>query len=84
MRGEHSDLVRVRHSIARAVRDFCASRIGRVFCASELRAYVARRCGVTAPSSADRILRDLRQRAVVVYELISRSASLYRVVAVAQ
>lgn len=57
---------------------FCRSRIGREFHAQELRDYVAR-VHPTAPASADRILRDLRQRELVQYVLVSRSRSLYRV-----
>ena len=32
-----------------------------------------------APASADRILRDLRARQVVGYEVVSRTKSLYRI-----
>ena len=78
--GHRKNLERVRGAIADAVVAFCRSRYatGREFHAQELRDYVAR-VNPTAPASADRILRDLRQRGLVRYVLVSRSKSLYRV-----
>ena len=56
-------LARVSTRIAQAIRDFLSQTgTGRTFHADELRAHVAQRVGPTAPGSADRILRDLRQR----------------------
>ena len=77
------ELVRVRGAIGRSVVDFCATRVGQTFHASELREHVARECGAAAPASADRILRALRAEGVCVYEVVDRSASLYRVITVA-
>lgn len=77
-----AELVRVRGAIGRAVVDFCAARVGQTFHASELRAFVAEQCGAAAPASADRILRALRADGVCVYEVVDRSASLYRVLEV--
>ena len=81
---QQRQLDRVESRITTAVLDFCAGRItdGRpVFAASELRAYVdARHAG--APGSPDRVLRDLRQRGRVAYNVVSRAASLYELTAV--
>lgn len=73
-----ANLERVRRAIATSVREFCDAHVGHEFHAQELRDYVAR-VHPTAPASADRILRDLRQRGDVRYVLVSRSRSLYRV-----
>jgi hypothetical protein len=73
------ELERVSVRIAGALIHFCRMRRGQTFYADELRQYVMRNVGSIAPASADRILRDLRQRGVVNYEVISRSKSLYLV-----
>ena len=73
---EHLD--RVSDRIAGAITAFLASRD--TFTADELRRAVRERCGEVAPGSPDRVLRDLRQRGVVAYEVVSRKASLYRVI----
>ena len=70
------DLKRVSGRIASAIITYCSAN--KLFHASELRAHVAKECGATAPASADRILRDLRQRGTIDYE-VDRAASLYRV-----
>ncbi|MGE5570495.1 MAG: hypothetical protein ACM3S5_15770, partial [Rhodospirillales bacterium] len=56
-------LDRVSSRIGAAVLDFCQAH--RQFHAGELHQHVERATGVSAPASADRILRDLRQRGVV-------------------
>lgn len=68
---------RVSDRIAGAIVAFWLAREGE-FHVEELRAYVERVVGKTAPASADRILRDLRQRKVINYVVVSRSQSLYR------
>lgn len=71
-------LAAVSSRMAPAILDFCAARVGQRFYADDLRAYVqARMPG--APGSADRILRDLRQRGHVDYVVENRARSLYRV-----
>jgi hypothetical protein len=40
---------------------------------------VLRETGIAAPASADRILRDLRQKGVIDYKVLGRRASLYAV-----
>jgi len=75
-----TDIDRVRSRIKAAILAFTSKRV--VFRADELRAFVAQRCGATAPASADRILRDLRQRGTLKYVVVSRRRSLYRVLPV--
>lgn len=53
--------------------------VGAEFHASDLREFVGIKTGeFVAPGSPDRIMRDLRKRQVINYELVSRSKSLYR------
>jgi hypothetical protein len=70
-------LERVFSRIARAILEFC--RDHRQFHADDLRRAVIIATGITAPASADRILRDLRQRGVIDYRVVDRRASLYEV-----
>lgn len=72
-------LERVSSRIGAAIVEFCKARVGKQFHADELRAYVEQKCGPTAPGSADRVLRDLRQRNVIAYRNLSRKLSLYEV-----
>lgn len=73
-------LERVSSRIGAAVLEFCQSN--RTFHAGDLHRYVAETTGITAPGSADRILRDLRKRGVVGYRVISRRESLYEITSV--
>lgn len=85
MSEQSENIERVGNQIARFVKQFMDQRKGREFHADEMRRYVAANVdGYVAPGSPDRILRDLRQRRVVNYELVSRSQSLYRVVPVVE
>lgn len=68
--------------IAHAIIAYCNARTGREFHADDLRQFVTAKVGACAPGSADRVLRDLRQKGAVQYEVINRAASLYRVLAV--
>ena len=63
--------------IGSAILDFCSARGGQEFHADDLRRFVAQKVGLCAPGSADRVLRDLRQRGAIDYVCISRSESLY-------
>jgi len=76
--GENLERVSVR--IARSVTAFCQEH--KTFHADDLRRHVIRETGVTAPGSPDRVLRDLRQKHVLDYRVISRSESLYEVLRV--
>lgn len=78
VQSEQADnLSRVTGRIAKVVADFMAAHEGQTFYVSDLHAYVQARAP-GAPGSPDRILRDLRRRGVIRYELVSRSESLYR------
>jgi len=48
------------------------------FTATELRQYVQHHNFGTAPSSADRVMRNLRKQGVVNYVLVNRAKSLYQ------
>lgn len=77
-----ANLRRVSDNIGDVVYGFCAGRVGRQFHARDLRNYVAYVIPGLAPDSPGRILRRLRLAGRVDYEVVSRRASLYRVVAV--
>lgn len=70
------NITRVNQRIASHIIAFM--RTHEEFHGDDLRAYVTANVGHVAPGSPDRILRDLRQRGIVRYEIISRSKSLYR------
>lgn len=77
---QQANLERVGQNIAGYVADFCRSRVreGRAeFHMADLTTFVNARSTI-APDSAGRILRDLRRRKVIDYEVVSRSRSLYR------
>ena len=64
--------------IASAVKEYVQNHIEREFTAKELRFFVLSRVNTSAPGSADRIMRQLRQAGIINYVLVSRSKSLYR------
>lgn len=68
--------------IADAILEFCVPRVNAEWHADDLRRHVAQRTGVVAPASADRVLRDLRKKGAVDYEVVNRAGSLYRLTAV--
>ena len=72
-------LERVSERIGSAIVGFCRSRVGQTFHADELRQNVTACVGAVAPESANRVLRDLRKRGAVAYEVVNRAKSLYRV-----
>lgn len=78
---QRENLARVSRRITALVTQFVNERIGQQFTADELRRFVAEQ-EPTAPGSADRILRDLRQRGVINYRVVSRSRSEYEALAV--
>lgn len=74
------ELQRVRQAIGAAIKSFIAERLASgtpEFHAETLRRAVEK-VSPTAPASADRVLRDMRQRGEIAYELVSRRDSLYR------
>lgn len=77
MNEQQQNLDRVRSQIARHIVKFLEQH--REFHGDELRRHVeANVDGYIAPASPDRILRDLRQKNVVNYEVANRAKSLYR------
>lgn len=79
-RTQQREIARVRSVIAQSVLEFAREHHPE-FYADELRAYVLRRASV-APSSPDRILRDLRSRGQLNYVVVNRRASHYRFIPV--
>jgi hypothetical protein len=69
----------MKKSVTQAILEFMnAHPVGSQFTANELRRYV-NVYATPAPGSTDRILRDLRNRAVIGYILVDRRKSLYEV-----
>jgi hypothetical protein len=76
---QEQQIARVKSRIGRAVEGFVVARAcasSPFFHAEELRAHVDA-VAPGAPGSPDRILRDLRQRGFISYEVVNRAASLY-------
>lgn len=71
------NLERVSSRIGKAIMQFCQEH--RRFHADELRRHVIGETGIAAPASADRILRNLRQRKQLNYTVLSRRESLYEI-----
>lgn len=85
-RGEQTaQLERVSSRIGKSVLAFCRAALRDAYDASftmqDLTEWVRRETGV-APDSPGRILRDLRQRRLIDYEVTSRAQSLYRLIKV--
>jgi ribosomal protein S25 len=83
MNEQTKQLRRVSNAIATHVIEFIDKHEGREFSNAELHSYVAERSPI-APGSADRILRDLKAKGAVRYELRNRAKSLYYVPVVGQ
>jgi len=64
--------------IGMSIIEFCRTEVGHQFYAEDLRKWVDLRAGPVAPGSADRILRDLRQRGFIDYVVVNRAHSLYQ------
>lgn len=71
---------RVKQAIRKHIIAFAKAHTGRRFHMEELTRYVRQQVP-TAPDSAGRILRALRQDGVIAYRLISRHDSEYEIVA---
>lgn len=76
--GLDPELARVKLGLAAHIFEFCESRAGTEFHMSELNDWVSSRRGV-APSSPDRILRQLRLDGIIRYTVVNRGKSLYRI-----
>jgi hypothetical protein len=80
MNEQSEQLTRVNSAIAIFVEAFVSSHT--TWHVSDLQRYVFDRVdGYVAPASPDRILRDLRQKKVIDYEVVNRRKSLYRTIA---
>ncbi len=79
---EQDDLLAaVTSRLESAIIDFCALHQEQTFHADDLRRYVAHHVGQCAPGSSDRVLRKLRKDGAIRYDCVSRSKSLYLVLA---
>jgi len=78
--GQAEHLERVTARIGVATREFFRNSTVADFHADDLRRYVIGRCGVVAPASADRVLRELRKQHLLNYVVLNRRQSLYRIV----
>ena len=75
----NEDIQRVNSAISRYVRAFIEQHSGQEFHVEQLRKFIFENVnGYVAPASPDRILRDLRQKGVINYVVVSRSQSLYK------
>lgn len=77
----HSGLKSVSARIGQAIQLFYDSRMTGgmpFFRADDLRVFVEAAVGKSAPGSADRILRDMRQAGKLNYEVTDRGQSLYK------
>jgi hypothetical protein len=79
-----NELSRVSDRLNSAIIEFCRRHTDKEFRMDDLRQYVNDCSILCAPASPDRILRHLRQSGKVVYELVSRPKSLYRILEVQQ
>lgn len=77
MNEQQTNLNRVSTAISQIVTDFWSERINKEFLNCELHSYVASKVTI-APGSADRVLRMLRKKHVVNYEVVNRAKSLYK------
>lgn len=81
----NQELERVSLNLNQAIINFWKQRLlknettieGNRFTATELRQFVQVQNFGTAPSSADRIMRSLKNKGVINYEVVNRSKSLY-------
>lgn len=75
----NAELGRVSKRIAEAITEYVQNALERrvPFSAQNVRAHVEFMCGRTAPGSADRVMRSLRQAGVINYRCVDRAQSLY-------
>ena len=78
MDDDRAERARVYSTIAPLIIAFADDTGDQLFHAEELRQYVLERTTNIAPSSPDRILRELRLEGILNYSVISRSESLYQ------
>lgn len=78
MDDDKAERARVYSKIAPLITAFAHETGEQPFHAEELRQYVLARTSGIAPSSPDRILRDMRTNGILDYEVTNRRQSLYR------
>jgi hypothetical protein len=77
---QEEELERVSLRISASILAFYQERgLESFFRADDLREWVSQEVGPIAPGSADRIMRDLRQKRLINYKVVSRSESLYQI-----
>lgn len=77
---QQANIERVHHKIAPAILAFFALHgRGSTFRVDELRMFINAKFPSVAPDSAGRIMRDLRERGEIDYDVINRRQSLYRI-----
>ena len=74
----NAHLSSVSSRIGGSILNFYGVNRGREFHANDLRQHVSEQTGLTAPASADRVMRDLRQKGKLQYIVVNRAGSLYR------
>jgi hypothetical protein len=72
------NLQRVSQRIGVAILAFYEADPDAAFHADDLRDSVREQCGKVAPASSDRVLRDLRKKRKINYEVTNRRQSLYQ------
>jgi hypothetical protein len=72
------NLQRVGQKIGAAIMTFYEADPDAAFHADDLRDSVRDQCGKVAPASSDRVLRDLRKKGKINYEVTNRRKSLYQ------
>lgn len=72
-------LDRVRGKIGPGIEAFFRDHRGQEFYAADVLAYLAARDIPCAPASADRVMRDLRASGKIMYVVVDKSRSLYRI-----
>ena len=82
---QRENIARVHAKIAPVIAAFFHEQgLGTTFHVDDLRRYVARRYAVIAPDSAGRIMRDMRRKSWVDYEVVNRRASLYVITSIGE
>jgi hypothetical protein len=76
---QRKQLRRCTSALGNAILDFC--RVKKTFHMDELQRWVTSKVH-SAPSSTDRVLRELRKQGQLDYEVVSRKDSLYKITAI--
>lgn len=75
----NKNLSSVSFRIGEAIVEFYNANLNAAaFRADDLRQHVINRVGIVAPGSADRVMRDMRQKNELNYTVVNRKQSLYK------